>query len=367
MVRRRKLGRKLSKKQWALLILLVLFLLGRGWGEKAPSTPTDPSQAQPGQTASEEAGTEAPDPYLGEDADKNTEQDTDESSQEDSQENAEADSQADSQTDNQTDSQTGEKTENQDPAHLRILYVDLGQADASLIIQGDQVMLIDAGNNKDGGKICQMLKEEGIQKVDVLIGTHPHADHIGGLDDVIRTFDIGTFYMPEVIHTTRTFEEVLDAAEDKGLKITVPSPGDSRQLGKASYQFLAPQSESYEKLNDYSISLRVDFSDQAFLFTGDAERRSEKEMLASGLSLAADVFQAGHHGSSTSNTQAFLEAVDPDYLIVSAGLDNPYGHPHREIIAACQARQIKVYRTDRDGTITLTSSKDQLTISTEKP
>lgn len=254
---------------------------------------------------------------------------------------------------------------------LKVHFIDVGQGDATLIQQINQDntynMLIDAGNNGDGEYLVEYLKDQGVETLDYIIGTHPHSDHIGGLDDVIKGFQVGAIIMPKVIANTRTFEEVMEAVSDKGLSITSPVPGTSYPLGEAEFTILAPNSDDYASLNDYSIANRLVFGSNSFIFTGDAEALSEEEILNNfnKRDLASDVFKLAHHGSSTSNTEDFLEAINPSYGIISCGQDNSYGHPHREIMAQLKARNILVFRTDLHGTIVINSDGKDISIETE--
>ena len=254
---------------------------------------------------------------------------------------------------------------------LKVHFIDVGQGDATLIQQINQDntynMLIDAGNNGDGEYLVEYLKDQGVKTLDYIIGTHPHSDHIGGLDDVIKGFQVGAIIMPKVMANTRTFEEVMEAVSNKGLSITSPVPGTSYPLGEAEFTILAPNSDDYASLNDYSIANRIVFGSNSFIFTGDAEALSEEEILNNfnKRDLASDVFKLAHHGSSTSNTEDFLEAINPSYGIISCGQDNSYGHPHREIMAQLKARNILVFRTDLHGTIVINSDGKDISIETE--
>ncbi|MFY9213394.1 MAG: MBL fold metallo-hydrolase [Tissierellaceae bacterium] len=254
---------------------------------------------------------------------------------------------------------------------LKVHFIDVCQGDATLIQQINQDntynMLIDAGNNGDGEYLVEYLKDQGVETLDHIIGTHPHSDHIGGLDDVIKGFQVGAIIMPKVMANTRTFEEVMEAVSDKGLSITSPVPGTSYPLGEAEFTILAPNSDDYASLNDYSIANRLVFGSNSFIFTGDAEALSEEEILNNfnKRDLASDVFKLAHHGSSTSNTEDFLEAINPSYGIISCGQDNSYGHPHREIMAQLKARNILVFRTDLHGTIVINSDGKDISIETE--
>lgn len=246
---------------------------------------------------------------------------------------------------------------------LIIHYLDLGQADSILLeLPNNEIMLIDAGNNSDGQKLVNYLREQGIDTIDYLIGTHPHADHIGGLDDVIENFVIGRIYMPEVIHTTKTFEDVLLAVQRKGKKIT-PARTEVSIIDDPVLQiyFLSPINNNYKDLNHYSAVVKVDFLDKSFLFTGDAEKINEEEMIEKyGVRLKSHILKVGHHGSNTSTSEEFIEKVVPDYAVISVGKDNSYGHPSALVIQRLQNHGVKIYRTDLQGTIIARSDGQQI-------
>lgn len=250
---------------------------------------------------------------------------------------------------------------------LKVTFLDVGQADCTVIQYGNSYLIIDAGGNATASSLVSTLKKMGISRFDYLIGTHPHEDHIGGLDAVINNFAIGTIYMPRVSNNTRTFEDVLLAIKNNGLTVTTPVPGSSFILGDAvQCTILAPNGQNYPDLNSYSIVLKASFNSRAFIFTGDAESDSEGEMLAKGYDLKADVLKVGHHGSTSSTSAAFLKAVSPSLAVIFVGKDNTYGHPHRETLQKLNAAGIKVYRTDLNGTITITVNGTDLMVTAEK-
>lgn len=238
---------------------------------------------------------------------------------------------------------------------LTVHFIDVGQGDGILIQQGTKNMLIDAGTNEDEKLMVNYLNKQGIKKLDVVIGTHPHEDHIGGMDAVIKNFSIGAIYMPKVTNTTKTFEDVLTAIKAKGLKVNAPTAGSTFKLGDATCTILAPNGSQYEDLNNYSLVIKVTYGTKSFLFTGDAEAISEKEMINKKYNLKADVLKVGHHGSSSSTSADFLKAVNPTFAVISMAKGNDYGHPHKETMALLKAKSIKVYRTDECGTIIATS------------
>jgi competence protein ComEC len=249
---------------------------------------------------------------------------------------------------------------------LLVHYIDVGQADAILIqAPSGKNILIDAGNNNDGDMVVAYLKEHHVDHLDYVIGTHPHEDHIGGLDVVIRQLSVGKVYLPHVTHTTKTFQDVLLAIEAKGLKISTAASGVTLDVGpNVQAAFLSPLREKYDELNNYSAVLRLDYGNTAFLFMGDAEVLVEEDILAAGLDVKADVLKVGHHGSTTSTSATFLAAVDPDIAVIMVGAGNSYGHPHREIIDRLQAARIVMLRTDQLGHIVLSS--DGRRISSDK-
>lgn len=236
---------------------------------------------------------------------------------------------------------------------LEVHFLNVGQGDATLIRCGDHAMLIDAGGEDDTEPVLNyILNKQGLTELDYVIGTHPHEDHIGSLDEVIKAVEVGEVMLPEVTTNTNTFLEVLTAIEENGLEITVPEPGETYELGDASFTVIAPNESYGDELNNWSIGIKITYGDTSFVFTGDAETDAEKDIIASGANLRADVWKAAHHGSDTSNSEAILEAVQPDYAVISCGQNNSYGHPNAEVLERFEKRNIQVFRTDQQGTIT---------------
>lgn len=236
---------------------------------------------------------------------------------------------------------------------VNIHYIDVGQADSELIQIGNKNILIDAGNNDN--MAYDYLKKIGISKLDYVIATHPHADHIGGMANVIKNFQVDNFYSPKVTSTTKTFENMVNELKNKNLKMKVPNVGETIDIGEAQLIFLAPNSEKYEDLNNYSIVCKLVYGNTSFLFTGDAEDVSEGEILKNKTDVHADVLKVGHHGSHSSTTTEFLNKVNPTYAIISCGKDNDYGHPHKETLDKLNEKNIKIIRTDLNGTIIASS------------
>ena len=244
----------------------------------------------------------------------------------------------------------------------------MGQGDSAFIeFPGGKCALIDAGEAENARSVVSYLKERQCKKIDYLICTHPHSDHIGGMVQVLEAVEVGAVYMPRVSHTSGTFEKLLLAIDSKGLTVHGVKAGDSIAVEQdVTLTVVAPSSDTYEELNDYSLVLHLAYGETSFLFTGDAEKLSEQEMLKSGLPLEADVLKVGHHGSSTSSHKKFLEAVAPTWAVISCDGNNEYGHPHKEVVNRIEKLGIEIYRTDRDGTVMAISDGQTVTFRTSE-
>ena len=232
--------------------------------------------------------------------------------------------------------------------NLRVYCLDVGQGDSILITNNNKTMLIDASTNEMGSRVVKYLNDLGIKKIDYLVGTHPHEDHIGGLDNVIKNFDIGTIYMPNVVATTKTFEEVIDAISAKKLKVTSPKTGDKFTVGNAECEVMSIRNDK-DDYNNCSIVIKMDFNNVSYLFTGDAEESVESSRKWSHI----DVLKVGHHGSNTSSSKNFLEQIKPEVALISVGQGNTYGHPTQATLKRLSNIGAKIYRTDENGTILL--------------
>lgn len=245
---------------------------------------------------------------------------------------------------------------------LLIDFIDVGQADSILIRNQDKTMLIDAGTNEAGETVVTYLQNLGITQIDYLIGTHPHEDHIGGLDDVINHFNIGQIYMPKTETTTKTFEDVLDAIENKNLTVTSPNKGDKIEIGQAVGTFMTDPILDKDNLNLSSLVLRLEFGNNSFLFMGDAEEENEETISWP----KTDVLKVGHHGSNTSSSETFLTQVQPQYSIIMVGKDNSYNLPTQATIEKLNTTGSKIYRTDENGTIQINSDGNTIEVKTSK-
>lgn len=243
---------------------------------------------------------------------------------------------------------------------LEVYFIDVGQADSILIRNNDEAMLIDAGNNEDGELLSNYINSLGISQFRYVVGTHPHEDHIGGLDNIINDFSIENILLPDAITTTKTFAEVLDAIENKNMVYDVPEIGAKFNLGSANIEVIYTGSNESD-LNNTSIVLRLDFGEVSFLFTGDATDKTEELILNENIDV--DILKIGHHGSRYSTTLEFLNKVSPDYAIISVGNPNSYGHPHNETLEKLDNNSIEVHRTDEEGTILITTDGEHIDIT----
>lgn len=245
--------------------------------------------------------------------------------------------------------------------YLTIYFLDVGQADSILIKSDDKYMLIDAGNNADGSLLVEYFSSLGINKFDYVIGTHAHEDHIGGMDDIINNFDIGTFYMPDAITTTKTFEDVLDALDNKNIYFDVPNIDDSFSLGDSIIEVVYVGNNDSD-LNSTSIVLKLTYNNVSFLFTGDISSEIENSIL--NCSIDSDVLKVAHYGSKYSSSLNFLNKVNPKYAVISVGNDNSYGHPDNIVLERLDQLKVETYLTSRDGTLVFTSDGDRINIQT---
>lgn len=251
---------------------------------------------------------------------------------------------------------------------MQVTFLDVGQGDCTIIQTEGHNMVIDTGNNHQGETVVDWLLQQDIKELDYLILTHPDADHIGGADNVLRAVSVDKVIMPDVANDTITYNEVIELIEEQQIPVDYPEVGDQYTLGDAVFTVLCPRQEDVKEsdLNGSSVGIRLVHGKNAFVMCGDAETDSEEHMVETfGNALEADVLKCGHHGSSTATSDAFLQAVDPIWAVISCGEGNSYGHPHQEVLAKLEDSDVQVYRTDQLGTITAVSDGEQITWSTE--
>lgn len=244
-------------------------------------------------------------------------------------------------------------------------FIDVGQADAALLLHGDSAMLIDGGNVADSDLIVAYLLAQGVTALDYVVCTHGHEDHVGGLAAALSQFPVGQVFSPVTEYDSNAFRNFIKYTEEQGLSLTQPTPLDTYLLGDVLITMLGPVTD-YSDANNTSIVLRADYGDTSFLFTGDMERTAEEDLIASGVFLEADVLKVGHHGSDSSSTYPFIYAVNPTYGVISCEFEGQYGHPHENVLSRFRDADVLLYRTDLQGHIIATSDGTTLSFTTLK-
>lgn len=254
-------------------------------------------------------------------------------------------------------------------APFSVTYIDVGQGDSALIISGEFTMLIDGGEKEYADKVLKVLKDNSVKELTYVVATHPHADHIGALPEVIDHMTVKNVIMPklskEQTPTTRTYENFLISVKNSGANVIGAKPGSKYELGDASFEVLGPVADDKD-LNNTSVVIKVSHGDNSFLFTGDAEKKSENAIVFAGADVTADVLKLGHHGSSTSTGETFLKKVKPKIAIISVGKDNDYGHPSDKTLELLNKYNIETYLTQERGDITLTSDGKEISVKCAK-
>lgn len=249
---------------------------------------------------------------------------------------------------------------------MEVHFIDVGQGDAALITCDGHAMLFDAGENDKSVLLQFYLMQQEIDHLDYVVGSHPEADHIGGMDVILLKYDCDKVILPDVAVDTATYRDVLEAMEYKDYESTVPQVGETYHLGEAFFTIIAPNEDDYgDNINNYSVGIRLVHGENTFIFTGDAEIQAEEDMLGNGIPLDAEVLKAGHHGSHDASSVEFVEAVSPEYAVISCGKENDYGHPHKETIAILEDAGAEILRTDELGSIVAISDGTELIWSTE--
>ncbi len=248
-------------------------------------------------------------------------------------------------------------------------FIDVGQGDCALVISDGEAMLIDTGEKEYADSVCEYLKDQGVDSLKYMLLSHQHSDHMGGASEVIKSIDVENIIIPrlpdDMTPTTKFYERFLESVQEKGLKLTAAEPGKTYEIGSCTLELLSPVKD-YDDLNNFSAAAILTHGNDSFLFTGDVEKKAEKDILETGRMKSVDVYKAAHHGSNTSNSKDFLAAAAPEYAVISCGAGNSYGHPHNEAVERIKKYTDEIYRTDIDGTIVFTSSDSGLEVKTQK-
>jgi competence protein ComEC len=257
-------------------------------------------------------------------------------------------------------------TTNAATKNLYVHFINVGQGDSIYIKAPNGEDIIIDGGNKDGSDVVAYLKKQKVDDIEIMIATHPDADHIGGLDEVLAAYKVEQVYAPKVSHTSQAYKDFLNAVKREGLKIKTAQANVTLPIKGVTAKFVGPvKAYSTSDTNDWSAVLHLTYFKNTFLFTGDAEFKAESDMIKAKQPLKADVLKVGHHGAKTSTSTAFLNAVKPKYAVISVG-KNSYGHPTKEVLNRLKAAKVTVYRTDQKGTIIFTSNGSKLSVKTEK-
>ena len=252
-------------------------------------------------------------------------------------------------------------TEEPQTYDMTVHFLDVGQGLSILAQSDDQTLIYDGGDSDKSSFVVAYLKEQGVTDIDYLISSHYDSDHVNGLIGCLNAFDVENVICSDYVHDSNTYQSFINTAQSKGLELQHPAVGTAFTFGTGSFEILAPSEIDQNDSNNNSVAIKLTNGDNSFIFTGDAESSSESAMCASGINLDCDVLVPGHHGSATATSWEFLESTVPEYAVISCGTDNQYGHPDKDTMDKLQSMDIQVFRTDKQGTITVTSDGTNLT------
>lgn len=258
---------------------------------------------------------------------------------------------------------------NSDEFDTVVHFIDVGQGDATLIKTSGKNILIDGGDNDKGGTVVDYLKKQNVEKIDYVIATHPHADHIGGLDNVINNFKVENIILPkltdDMVPTTKTYTDLLQSIMNNKVNVIQAKTNSSYNINDGKLTLLAPVGQ-YTDINNMSVVSKFSIGEISFLITGDASEQSEKDLIDNNINMNSTVLRVAHHGSKSSTTKQFLEKVNPSYAIISVGQGNKYGHPDKQVTDLISKNQIETYRTDYNGNIVFHTNGKDIKINTDK-
>lgn len=273
------------------------------------------------------------------------------------------------QNNEEIETSTSELNEEQNlEGELLLTMIDVGQADSFFLKQGEHTLLIDCGTRSTGSDVVEYLKNQGITKIDYVFGTHPHEDHMGGMYEVITNFEIGKIILPKVEAgevTTNWYMKLINEIATGNYTLEYVGLGAIYKLGDATIKVIGPIEKPSGNLNNYSTVLKVTFGEMDVIMTGDAEKDVEAAILKSNENIEAEILKVGHHGSDTSSSTDFLDAIKPQYALISTKVCNKYNHPTKETMLNLQERNITVYRTDECGTVIATITQNSVTFQTK--
>lgn len=254
-------------------------------------------------------------------------------------------------------------------AGFSVHFIDVGQGDCTLVASGGEYLLIDAGENGHETDVLNYLRSMGVKKLDYIIATHQHSDHIGGLPEVLDEFETDNIIMPRLTQaqtpTNSTYTAFLKAVKASGAKVISAKPGLTYHLGEAEFEILGPVTNDAEDINSMSAVTKITYGETSFLVTGDAEKDEELEIIDNGADLDCDVLKVGHHGSYISSCKEFISAASPEVCVISCGENNDYGHPHDAAVKRLKKQTDEIYRTDICGDIVMVSDGEKIEISYE--